>query len=68
MVHYGPFAIGDDAGNLPSSGGGGLGDSVAGIAIKHLTTKTDPELQENRQSTHILHLCAKCQNYLMHAK
>lgn len=39
MVHYSPFAIGDDAGNLPSSGGGGLGDSVAGIAIKHLQQK-----------------------------
>lgn len=57
MVHYGPFAIGDDAGNLPSSGGGGLGDSVAGIAIKHLTTKTDQSYRKT-DSLHISYICA----------
>lgn len=36
MVHYGPLAIGDDSRNLTSRGRGGLGDSVAWIAIKHL--------------------------------
>lgn len=55
MVHYGPFAIGDDAGNLPSSGGGGLGDSVAGIAIKHLTTKTDQSYRKT-DSLHISYI------------
>lgn len=36
VVHDGPFAVCYHTRDFPASGGGGLGDSVGGVAIKHL--------------------------------
>ena len=36
VVHNGPFAVCYHTRDFPASGGGGLGDSVGGVAIKHL--------------------------------